>query len=68
MSQLAVEIFLGRLITDAKFNAKVASSLECACKDEGLILSAEEISYLKNIDFTQFSRVAETIDDSIKRG
>jgi hypothetical protein len=68
MSQLAVEVFLGRLITDASFNAKAASSLEIACRDEGLIISAEEMSYLKTIDFTLIGGIAETINDALKRG
>jgi hypothetical protein len=68
MSQSAIESFLGRLITDARFKAKVASSLENACRDEGLIFSEEEISYLKKINFFLFDRVAESLDDAIKRG
>lgn len=68
MSQLAIEIFLGRLITDASFNAKAANSLEIACRDEGLTISAEEMSYLKMIDLSQIGQIAETINDAIKRG
>lgn len=67
MSQLEVERFLGRIITDAEFRAKAANSLEYAVSKEGIVLSAAEMSFLRNIDFPQFGLVAETLDDSIRR-
>ena len=68
MSQAAVESFLGRIITDANFSLQAAHSLEITCRNEGLTISAEELMYLKMIDLTQFRRVAEALNDSIKRG
>ena len=68
MSQAALESFLGRLITDKDFNAKAVLSLENACRAEGYNISAKEISYLKTIDYMMFSKMAEGLDDAIKRG
>jgi len=68
MSQAAIESFLGRIITDAGFNAQAGHSLENACRNEGLNISAEELSYLKRIDLALFRRIAEGLDDAIKRG
>jgi len=68
MSQNEVERFLGRIITDADFRAKAARSLKNACYCEGIGLSKEEMALLRNIDFPRFGLVAETLDDSIRRG
>ena len=68
MSQNEVERFLGRIITDADFRARAARSLMSACYGEGIALSKEEMALLCNIDFSQFGLVAETLDDSIRRG
>jgi len=68
MSQAAVESFLGRIITDANFSIQATRSLESACRNEGLTISAEELMYLKMIDLAQFRRVADGLNDSIKRG
>jgi len=67
MSQIEVERFLGRIITDADFRKKAVTSLTNACYCEGFTLSTEEISLLSSIDFSQFGLVAETLDDSIRR-
>lgn len=67
MSQIEVERFLGRLITDAKFRAIAAKSLEKAINKEGISISKGEIIFLHSIDFLQFGQIAETLDDSIKR-
>lgn len=67
MSQAAVESFLGRIITDASFSVQAAHSLESTCRNAGLTVSAEELSYLKIIDFAQFRKVADSLDDAIKR-
>ena len=67
MSQVEVERFLGRIITDADFRARAAHSLRNACRGEGIALSSEEISLLCRSDFSQFGRIAETIDDGIRR-
>lgn len=68
MSQAAVESFLGRIITDANFSLRAMRSLESACRNEGLTISAEELVYLKMIDLGQFRRMADALHDSIKRG
>jgi hypothetical protein len=67
MSQAAVESFLGRIITDAVFSAQASRSLESTCRNEGLTISAEELMYLKMIDLAQFRRIADGLDDAIKR-
>ncbi len=67
MSQIEVERFLGRLITDAGFRAKAASSVMSACCIEGIALSTVEMSFLNQIDFSQFALVAGQLDDSILR-
>ncbi|MBC8017001.1 MAG: hypothetical protein H7X83_00580 [Verrucomicrobia bacterium] len=67
MSQIEVERFLGRLITDADFRARAACSLEKAASKEGVNLSREEMLLLAGIDYALFGRVAETLDDSIRR-
>jgi hypothetical protein len=68
MSQNEVERFLGRIITDADFRARAAHSLKSACYCEGITLSTEEMALLSSIDFSKFGLVAETLDDSIRRG
>lgn len=67
MSQIELERFLGRLITDADFRSRAALSLKGACCGEGIILSSEEMSFLNHIDFSKFGQVADTLDDSIRR-
>jgi hypothetical protein len=67
MSQIEVERFLGRIITDENFRAMAAGSLENACYSTGFSLSVAEMSFLRNIDYSLVRLLAETIDDSIKR-
>jgi len=67
MSQIEVERFLGRLITDTGFRTRAARSLEKTTGREGIVLSAEEMSLLSCIDYSQFSSIAESLDDSIRR-
>ena len=67
MSQIEVERFLGRILTDSDFRARAANSLKSACNSEGIALSPEEMSYLLNINYFMFSHVAETLDDAIRR-
>ncbi len=67
MSQIEVERFLGRLITDEDFRVRAASSLENACYTSGFSLSVTEMSFLRNIDYALLNMIAETIDDSIRR-
>ncbi len=67
MSQIEVERFLGRILTDAEFRARAAKALESACCSEGIDLSPAEITILSNIDFAEFCKAAEAVDGSIKR-
>lgn len=67
MSQIEVERFLGRLLTDPDFRTRASHSLEKVIGKEGIALSTTETSILMNIDFSQFVQVSETLDDSIKR-
>ena len=67
MSQIEVERFLGRIITDADFRVKAAKSLEKACYVTGFSLSTAEMCFLRLIDFEQVGSMAASIDDSIKR-
>jgi hypothetical protein len=68
MSQEAVELFIGRIITDEKFRKQAIKSVDQACSTIGLKVSAQEISYLRLLDFTLFGEVALTIDGAIRRG
>lgn len=67
MSQDAVENLLGRIITDKGFRQRAMVSLEQACAGVGLLISAEEMIFLKAIDFKLFDQVAESIDGAIRR-
>ncbi|NVN89742.1 MAG: hypothetical protein HXX11_03990 [Desulfuromonadales bacterium] len=67
MSQIEVERFLGRIITDADFRTGAANSLNNTCYREGFALSAEEISLLRYLDFSRFGTIAESLDDSLRR-
>jgi len=67
MSQIEVERFLGRLITDADFRLKSSISLVNAINNEGFTISGMELSLLANIDFALLGRVSETISDSLQR-
>lgn len=67
MSQIEVERFLGRLMTDAQFRRKAATSLGSACFAGGYALSRRELDLLERIDFPCFSLLEEILDDSLKR-
>jgi len=67
MSQIEVERFLGRLITDADFRARATLSLEDVCREECISLTPEEMTFLRYIDFVKFGKVSDSIDESIRR-
>jgi len=67
MSQIEVERFLGRILTDSDFRARAACSPNSACIGEGIALSLVEFSCLRQINYLMFSHVAETLDDAISR-
>jgi hypothetical protein len=67
MSQIEIERLLGRLITDANFRIRAVKSLEQAVRKEGFVLSKEELTLLYGSDLSQFSLVAASLNDSIRR-
>ena len=67
MSQIEVERFLGRIITDADFRTRAANALGKACFSEGFSLSIHEMSILRHIDFSRFALLEEALDDSLRR-
>ena len=67
MSQIEVERFLGRIITDADVRAMAASSLERVCYSMGFSLTAAELSLLRGIDYSLVCLISETLDDALKR-
>lgn len=67
MSQIEVERLLGRLLTDHNFRTRATDSLEKAATTEGIVLSQTEALILRSIDISQFIRVSNSLDDSIKR-
>ena len=68
MSQEAVEIFIGRIITDERFRKQAIKSVDQACSTVGLKVSSPEMGYLRQLDFALFGEVALTIDGAIRRG
>ena len=67
MSQVEVERFLGRVITDSEFRARAVSSLKSACFSEGIVLSRQEIALLAHLDLSKFGQVSASLDDAIRR-
>ena len=67
MAQAEVERFLGRLITDADFRGRAAEALKVTCYHEGMVLSAQELSFLGQLDYSLFGPLADTLDDAIRR-
>jgi len=67
MSQIEVERFLGRIITDTDFRTRAAHSLNSTCHGEGFVLSTEELSFLSRLDLSRFSPITELLDDSLRR-
>lgn len=58
MSQEEVEKFLGRLLTEDVFRQKAAKTPVDACRNEGYVLSAEELAAIRGEDSTRFSLAA----------
>lgn len=67
MSQIEVERFLGRILTDAHFRKGAARSLNRVCHNEGFSLSAEEKSFLRHLDLAVFGTIAESLHDALRR-
>lgn len=67
MSQVEVERFLGRIITDGEFRKKAGHSLASVCYGEGFVLSAQELALLGGLDFSRFAAAAELLDGALRR-
>jgi hypothetical protein len=67
MSQEAVERFLGRLVTDERFNRLAAESLEAACWREGYNLSPEELRLLSGSKLWRVAALAGLLDPGLCR-
>ena len=67
MSQEAVERFLGRLVTDARFNRLAAESLEAACRQEGYNLTPAELRLLSASKLWRVAAFAGLLDPGLCR-
>jgi len=67
MSQDHVEKLLGRFISDDRFRAEAAESLEILCHREGYDLTAGELRMLGQIDLHDFEALARQIDPGLRR-
>lgn len=67
MSQEAVEKTLGRMLTDDIFRYRTKGCLYTACREEGYLLSDEELRMVQGLDLLQLGNVAEGLDSGIKR-
>lgn len=66
MSQLGVERFFGKLMTDYTFYLKAVNSIEVACTEAAIDLTDIEKASLKNVDLELFKTFSDHIDDSLK--
>jgi hypothetical protein len=67
MSQEAVERLLGRLITDERFRIQAQDLLGSACRQEGYLLSPEEMKMVAGTDLAKFSELAGQISPGLRR-
>ena len=67
MSQDSVERLLGRLLTDARFRADAAASLENVCRQEGFDLTEGELRLVARINRDAFESVATHLNPSLCR-
>jgi len=67
MSQDSVERLLGRLLTDTRFRADAAASLENVCRQEGYDLTEGELHLVARINTDAFESVAAHLNPSLCR-
>ncbi|MDD2273591.1 MAG: Os1348 family NHLP clan protein [Desulfuromonadaceae bacterium] len=67
MSQLTVELVLGRLATDERFRTQAAASLEKATLQEGYRLSQTELLLLSGVELQGFSELASRLNPGLCR-
>ena len=67
MSQEAIEMLLGRLLTDDNLRRRAATDLDKICHEEGYPLSAEELSMIGPEDFVRLAMVSSWMNTGIKR-
>lgn len=67
MSQEMVEKLLGRLLTDDQFRHRAIQSLAESCREEGFLLSREELESIRQEDLVLLEWVAIRMDKNIKR-
>lgn len=67
MSQRAVELCLGRLITDAHFYHLASKSLLHTCRQFGFELTSTEIELLGQLDFSSLADVSRHLDPGLQR-
>ena len=67
MSQKAVELLIGRLITDDQFRQMASSSLSDACFEAGLELTPMEMDLLSRMELSCFANLSSCIDPGLCR-
>ena len=67
MSQEAVELFLGRMLTDQRFRTLVGESVESAIRREGFLLNPVELRLLSSLDLGCCVELAGRIDPGLRR-
>lgn len=68
MSQEALEMLLGRLLTDDDLRQRATvTDLDRICKEEGYLLSSEELSMIGAEDFIRLAMVSSWMNSGIKR-
>ena len=67
MSQKAVELLIGRLVTDDQFRHKASISFSEACFEVGLELTPMEIALLSRMEIKSFADLSRCVDPGLRR-
>ena len=67
MSQEAVELVLGRLLTDARFRRAATDSFEGVCLREGYGLTKTELRLISRLELPCFTELAGQLDPGLCR-